>query len=74
MIIVIIFISALICIIIIIVIIIESGILQELGSIGPSVLESKNAFRQIINICIRTTYYVFVGGTRVDFLESSSQD
>ena len=37
----------------------ENGILQELGSIGLSVLESKNIARQIINICMRSTYYIF---------------
>ena len=44
----------------------ENGILQELGSIGHSVLESKNIVGQIINICIRSTYYIFVRRARTD--------
>ena len=37
----------------------ENGILQKLESIGLSALESKNIVRQIINSCIRSTYYIF---------------
>ena len=37
----------------------ENGISKELGSIRISVLESKIILRQIINICIRSTYHVF---------------
>ena len=36
-----------------------NGILQALKSIGLSELASKNIVRKIINICIRTTYYLF---------------
>lgn len=34
----------------------ENGILQELKSIGLSVLESKNITRENVNICIRSKY------------------
>ena len=36
-----------------------NGILQALKSIGLSELLSKNIIRNIINVCIRTTYYIF---------------
>ena len=36
-----------------------NGILQALKSIGLSQLLSKNIIRNIINVCIRTTYYIF---------------
>ena len=36
-----------------------SGIFHELEGIGLSVLESKNIVRQIINVCIRSTHYIF---------------
>ena len=35
------------------------GILQVLKSTGLSELLSKNTIRNIINICIRATYYIF---------------
>ena len=36
-----------------------NGILQALKSIRLSELLSKNIIRIIINVCIRTTYYIF---------------
>ena len=47
------------------------GILQELGGIGISALESKSIVMQIMKICIRSTHYIFIRETGTGLVQNN---